>query len=809
MDALFQELRYGLRSLSRPPGFAAVAILVLALGIGANSTVFSVLDGVLLEPLPFPEPERLVQVYESRLDRGWARASFTEANFWDVRELSRSFGELGAFHWESLNLTGSEYPERLRAGRVSASFFETLGVAPMLGRSFRADEGEPGASAAVALLGHGLWTRRFGADPQIVGHPLTLDGTPHVVVGILPAGEPWLDQADVFVPLVRRLDARRNSFEYAVVGRLAPGVSIEAARADLARVCRILAERHPEINAGIGAVIAPSTEWVASPELHRSLWLLQAAVGFLLLVACVNLSSLLLARAAARARETAVRVALGASRGRLARQVLVESSLLSTLGAGAGLALAYGAVRLLRLLGPAGLPRLGTVGLDTRVVAFTLVTAVATSLVTGFVPVLRVPWQSLVAALRGGGRGVAGDRPTGRLLRVLVSVEVALSLVLLVAASLLARSFAEVMAAGRGFRTERRLLFEVNTPESYRETAGGNEDNRATLLMRAFLERVTQMPQVRSAAAVSGRPLLGDSTGLGIVAADDPGEAGEAVPWATWRLVTPGYFRTMGVPLLRGRVFTDADRIRNPWRVVVSRRVAELLWPNRDPVGRHAILWRGQDEEAAEVIGVVGDMRERGLAADPTLAVYIPYYGAARSPIHFVADADGSPAELVPTFRALLSELDPALPISNVQSLDAVVADSVAPRRFAMLLLGAFAAIALALSLAGVYGVLSYGMAQRRNEIGVRLALGASHGHVLRLVVTQGMTPVLAGMAVGAAGALGLSRLLAGLLFGVSPADPATYAVVVGALAAAAATACAIPARRSLRSDPLQALREE
>jgi putative ABC transport system permease protein len=353
-------------------------------------------------------------------------------------------------------------------------------------------------------------------------------------------------------------------------------------------------------------------------------------------------------------------------------------------------------------------------------------------------------------------------------------------------------------------------MFAVDTPETYRQTEEGADDNRSTQLLQALLGRLEQVPQVRAAAAVNMRPLVGGSTGLGIVAADDPGEPGEAVPWASWRFITPDYFRAMGVPLLRGRIFTDEDRIGgDPWRVVVSKRVADLLWAERDPIGRQIILWRGQQEEVGEVIGVVGDMRERGLANDPTLAVYFPYYGTAWSPVHFVVDADGTPGDLVPTFRALLSEIDPDLPISSVQSMEAIVADSVAPRRFSMLLLGAFAAVALALTLAGVYGVLSYGVARRGNEIGVRLALGASQGSVLGLVVRQGMRPVLAGMAAGLAGALAISRLLSGLLFEVSPADPSTYVAVAAVLALAAVAACTLPARRALRADPLQALREE
>jgi predicted permease len=803
MYEILQDARYALRMLAKQPGFTAVALITLALGIGANTAIFSVVYSVLLKPLPFGEPERLVQIWESRPDRGWRRASGTEANFWDFRELNRSFEDLGAVRATGLNLTGWGFPERLRAGQISAGFFRILRVQPVLGRTFLPEESEPGEDNRVVLLGNEIWRSHFGADSAIVGKLLTLDGENYRVVGILPAGEPWLNRAAVYVPLVHDPEAGRVSFELEMIGRLAPSVSIEAARADLEAVARQLEERYPEVNAGIGIDLAPSSDWVASDTIRRALWVLLGAVVFLLMIACVNLTNLLMAKAISRQKETALRSVLGAGQGRIARQMLTESLLLSFLGAGLGILLGNWVIHLVRVFDPGGIPRLTEVVLNKWVLGFTLTAALLTGIFSGLIPVLQSLHTNIVVALRTGDRNVAGDRRQKRSRSGLVAIEVALSLTLLVGSGLLIRSFYQLLQVDRGFQSENRLLASVSLPRSY-------DRQRTRTFLEQFLARVSSVPQIRGAAAVSSRPIVGGNTGLGIVAAEKPDPDG-GVPWASWRLITPGYFRAMGIPLLKGRTFTEQDEFTEgkPLRVVISKRLAELLWPGEEPIGRQAIFWRGQDDLPGEIVGVVGNMRERGLETDPTLAVYFPYYGLRAPPVNLVVQTTSLPEEIVPTLRSIISELDPNLPVSNVRNMDEIVNDSVSARRFNMLMMAVFAGVALLLALAGIYGVQSYTVARRTSEIGIRVALGASGGSVVRHIVGQGMRTALLGIGLGLLGALGISRLLSGLLFEIAPSDPTTYFGVTLILSVTAFGSCYLPALRALHVDPAVTLREE
>jgi len=801
MATLLQDIRYAARSLTKRPAFAAVAVLTLALGIGANTAIYSVIQAVLFDPLPFKEPGQLVRIWESRLDRGWTRASFTRANFWDIKARNRTFDGVGAFRGLNMTLGGFEYPEQVTAGRISAGFFRILGVSPVAGRTFADEESEPGGDSHVVLLGHRLWRARFGADPSIVGRAITLDAERYVVVGVLPPGTPWLDAAELFVPMVYRADLDRGSFELAVMGRLKPGVTMDAARADLELVCQQLASEFPNPDSGMGVDLLSFDDWVTSDSLRRALWLLMTAVGVLLVIACVNLANLFLAKATGRSREQALRAALGASRVRLVRQVLTESTLVGLGGAAVGVGLAVVLVRVLRMFDPGDIPRLAGVGIDPTVLGFTLIVAVATGLVTGIAPALETPYRNIVSSLREGERGQAGRRGAARLRRVLVGAEVALSLALVVGAGLLVRSFSAVLAVERGFQTDHRLVAAISVPAAY-------DRPRIAQLIDDLLARVKPAAGIVSVSAVSARPLVGGSTGMGIAAAGAP-DAGDAVPWASWRMIAGDYFETMGVPLVRGRTFTDQDQLGNPWRVVISRRVAELLWPGEDPIGRTMILWKGQSNQQAEVIGVVGDMRERGLAADPTLATYLPYRGGSWTPIQLVVHTAGEPTAIVPLLRSALAEVDPTLPLADVQTLDDVVTESLASSRFVTVLLGAFAGVAMLLALAGVYGVLAYSVSRRTGEIGVRLALGASHGSVMRLIVGQGMRPVVIGVGAGLVGAFVLSRLMESFLFGVTAGDPMTYAAAAGALTLAAVVACYVPARQALAVDPVTALRED
>jgi putative ABC transport system permease protein len=804
----WHDLRYGARALRKSGLFAAAALVTLTLGIGANTAMFSVLYGVLLKPLPFPEPERLVQIWGSVPAKGWTRASLAHANFWDLRDQNRTFAAVGAITWTTttVTLTGRGDPEQLDAALVSAGFFGALSPTPALGRTFIGGEDEAGGDTRVAVLSHRLWMRRFGGDASIRGQTLRLDGTPFTVIGVLPPGAPWLDAGDIFLPLVHRPDAGRSSFELLAVGRLRKGVSIDAARADVSALARRLAAQYPKTNQGLDFVIAPPTDWVANETQRRALWILLGAVGFLLLIACVNVVNLLLARATGRTREIALRAALGASRGRIVRQLLAESFLLGTLGATLGVLLAWWIVRALRTA-DVGIARLAEIEVNAPVLAFTIAVMLAISFITGLLSALQMPYGELVPALRESERGVAGTPRQRRLRSALVAAEVALSFALLVGAGLLLRSFDAVMRVDRGFETARRIMVEVGLPAREGESRAA-ASARTTQFISDFLSRAKALPGVSSAAAVTGRPLSPGSTGLGIGAQGRPDREGE-VPWATWRLITPDYFTVMGIPLLKGRAFTDHDRIGEPYKVVISERVARLLWPGEDPLGRQIVLWKGQSNSPGQVIGVVGDMRERGLADDPTLAVYFPYYGAGWSPIQFVFHTSAAPAAFVPMLRSALAGIDRNVPLSNVQTLDEIVSESMASRRFTLMLLVAFAGLAFVLALGGIHGVLAYSVSKRTAEIGVRVALGASAGGVLRLIVAQGMRPVAIGILAGAVGALALSRLMTSLLFEVTPTDPVTYLAVAPLLVLAAGVACVVPARRALAVDVVAALRAE
>ena len=804
MTTILADLRYGARAMVRNPAFSVIAVLTLALGIGANAAIFSVVRTVLLRPLPFPEPDRLVQVWESRLDRGWNQSSFTHANFWDVQDMNRSFSAIGAITFGSINLAARDNPELLSVAYVTTGFLRALGVMPVAGRVFADGEDRVGADQRIAVLSHRLWTTQFGGDRSIVGRDVTLGGQAYRVIGVLPPGTPWLDAGDLFMPLRRGPNDDRGSFELTVIGRLARGVTIDAARSDLNRVASQLAGQYPEAK-GMGVTIQPSDGWVASDSLRRALWVLMSAVGFLLLIACVNLANMLLARSTGRIRERAMRAALGATRGRVVQTAIAESALLGVLGAAIGLGLAFGVVRLLRAFDPGDIPRLADVSIDGPVLAITLGAALITSIITGLAPALRTPYHDIVAALREGERSVVGNRRAVGLRGALVSVEVALSLMLLVGAGLLVRSFGAILDVDRGFETENRVLFNVTFPNPQNDA----DAQRLSALRTQLQARLEALPQVKDAAAVSIGLLRGTGTGMGFAAQDKPSPANDAVPWAGWRLITPNYFRTLGVPILAGRDFNAEDIISKPWRVVISHRIAERLWPGENAVGRQLILWKGQQESVAEVIGVAGDMRDWDLADLPSYSVYMPFNGAGWNPSTFVVHTTAAATAIVPIVRSMLAELSPSSPISNVRTVDQVVGESVAARRFTMLLLAALAGVALLLALAGVYGVLSYSVSRRKTEIGMRMALGASRSSVLRLVVSQGMRPVIVGLIVGVLGALGLSRYMASLLFGVTRLDAPTYAGVAALLTVAAVLACYLPARDAMKVDVLTALREE
>ena len=797
------DIRATLRLMKAQPLLSVVIVAMLALGIGATTAIFSVVHGVLLKPLPFPEPDRIVEISGTLPSRGWDRVSLTEANFWDLHERNRTFEAMGALAGASFSLTGFATPERLSGARVTAGFFRSLGVTAVAGRIFEPGEDEPGRGDGLVLLSHRFWTRRFSGDKTVVGRSITLDNQPYQIVGVLPPGTPWLDWGDVFVPFLRRPNANRGSFEYIGVGRIKPGLTTDAALADLTAISKDLEKSYPNSNTGLGVVLSASRTWIATEQLRRTLWILLGAVGLLLLIACLNVTNLLLVRASARMRENAVRSALGASRGDLIRERLIESLIYSGLGTALGWAIASWMLAALQRMPQLNIPRLADATLNGSVLAFAAAAALAVGLLTGLIPAWRTPVGDVARALRHGARGTAGDRTQNRLRSAFVTLEVAIALVLLVGATLLVRSLVGVLSVDRGFQTDNRLFATISVPASY---GGDKLASTNTELIR----RIGSLTEIVSVAAVSGRPLSPGSTGLGIVAADKPDPPDGSVPWASWRIVTPEYFKAVGIPLLAGRGFTDQDVISKPWRAVISKRTADLLWPGENPIGRTAILWKGQSNTRGEIIGVVGNMRERGLDNEPTLAVYFPAGGAmSRTTLQLLLHTKGRPQDVIPAVRTVVAAVDPNLPVSGIRTFDEVVTASVATRRLTMLLLAAFAGLALVLALAGVYGVLAYSVTRRTSEIGVRLALGAEHRRVLRSCVAQGMRPVLIGAAVGLAVALAASRLMASMLFGIQPRDPATYVAVAAAVLTVAVLACYVPARRVLRVDPAVALRAE
>jgi len=804
LESLWTEVRQSVRALRHNPGMAAMCALMLALGIGASITIFSVFEAALLRPLPFRDSNQLVELVETRLDRGMDRVAFAEADFWDLHDRTKSFEHVAAYHGNEANLTDDQ-PEKVSAPQVTVEFFRTLGVAPILGRDFSADEG----SANVAVLGNKFWKAHYGGNANILGRVLRLSDKNYTVVGVLPAGEPWIDD-QVYLPFPYHPNADRGSWEYSVVGRLAKGVKPEAAKTELQRLAGLLAAANPKEDKGIGFEVLPSRRWIAPDSTSAALRFLLLAVGLLALIACVNVANLLLARGLARQREIAVRIALGAARARLVRSVMLESLLLSTLGALLGLGLAAVGVRILRLVEIQGVPRLDEVSLNPWVLLFTVGVTLVTSVLCGLAPALQTPVQGIVSALRESDRQTGASRRQGRLRSMLVTAEVALAFLLLVSAGLVMRSFQTLLNENRGFATTHRLMFSVSYPESYGENGRGKQ------FIDSFLERLSTIPDIISSGAVGVRPVTGPNYGMGIEAAAHPLTAGSP-PWAGWRIITPGYLRTVGLPVVRGRNFNETDKPVWTERgqpppshrtVMLSNALAKLLFPNEDPIGRHALLWKGQGGPEAEVVGVVGDSLERGLDQGPALTVYLPY-GRVGLPSEFVLETRGNPLAVVPSVRAAIKRLDPNLPLADIRTFDDVVSRSVSSQRMNSVVLVTFSGFALLLASLGIYGVLSYSVSRRTSEIGLRMALGASESSILRITVGQGLLPAILGITIGGAIAALLSSYLKSLLFGIQPFDLSTYAAVSALLLVTAAIACFIPGRRAMKTDPAIALRLE
>jgi putative ABC transport system permease protein len=809
MDYFLQDARYALRVLRKSPGFALAAVLALALGIGANSAVFSVVNGVLLRPMPFAEPERLVRIFGNFHGIGLERISVSVLEYQDYRELPRTLASVAAFTNTNVTLTGQEVPERLRAIPATASFLSTLGVSPVMGRNFSEEEETQGRDRSI-ILTHRLWRGRFGASPDILGTTLTLDGQPFTVVGVLPAGFEYPQGTDLYVPFAPTADqlnpAGRGSRFLNVVARLKPGVTVEAAQRDMDRVSAEFAQVNPNNYGGSGgwAISMVSMEEQTVGGVRSTLWVLLGAVGFVLLIACTNVANLLLARAAARSREISIRAALGADRMRLVTQFLTESLVLSLVGGALGLLLAMWGVDALLVLVGDGLPRAAEVRLDGRVVLFTAGISVLTGLLFGLVPALQASRADLHGAMREGTRG-SGGRGSGRMRSVLVVSQVALALVLLVGAGLFMRSFIALQGVDAGFDPQGVLTARLSLP---RERYG--EASKRAAVMQEFLARAKALPGVEAVGLANLLPLTGRSDWSFDVEGKMLGPSDPPRPAVEYRAVSADFHKALRIPLLKGRMLSDSDGFDTPHAVVMNETAARVTFGEEEPLGQRVRL-HSLDPKApwATVVGIVKDVREWGLDQPARPVAY--YSVTQRNPMgaYLVVRTRQSPASLLASLQAELRAVDGDLPLYDVAPMEAVVDSSVSQRRFSMLLLGLFAGVAVVLASLGIYGVIAYTVTQRTRELGIRMALGAKQADVLGLMVGQGMRMTLLGVGLGLVLALGLGRLLSALLYGVKAHDPLTLSGVAVLLAGVALVASWLPARRATKVDPALTLRSE
>jgi putative ABC transport system permease protein len=810
LSGLGQDLRYGFRTLRKNPGFTAVAMLALALGIGANTAIFSVVNGVLLRPLSYPDPGRLVRIYETTAE--FSRSSVSYPNYLDWRRASGSFTEMGIFRSDDFNFTGAGEPEQLSGEYVSASFFTVLGASPFLGRTF-APEDDRQRAACVVVLSHGFWERQFGADPNILGKSLTLSAANCAVVGVLPRDFRFSENAQVYVPIEQwtsvMLHSRESRPGLGVIARLKAGVTTEAAQAEMDSISNGIARQYPTTDAGHGAKAVPMKEDMVR-NIRPTLLLLVGAVGFVLIIACANVANLLLARSTARKREFAIRAALGAERGRVARQLLTESVLLSVGAAAIGLLLARWGTSAVLAAAPANLPRAETIGIDPWVLLFTLGVSVATGVLFGLAPALHGANANPQDSLKEGTRGSGGGRHRAE--GIFVAVEIGLAVILLAGAGLMMQSVWRLWQVDPGFNTHNLLTAQVALSPKVMASPPG-----IRLSYRQLLERVEAIPGVDS-AAITGMVPLGDNdneipfwTGAG------PQPPQDRVTSAMFYIVTTDYRRVMQIPLLKGRFFSRRDTTASTPVVLIDEVMASHVFPGQDPIGRQiSMIVIG----TVEIVGVVGHVKHWGLDSDDTSKIRDQiYFSFEQVPDRFMTDGAAGltlmvrtrpePLSLVAAVRGQVAGPGRDQPVYGVRTMEQIISSSLAERRFTMLVLAIFAASALLLAAVGIYGVMSYAVTRRTHELGIRATLGASRGEIVRLVLRQGMRLAAIGMGGGLAAALVVTRFLAGLLYGVRPADPVTLAAVTVLLGGIALLACYIPARRATAVDPVVALRCE
>ena len=795
-----QDLAFALRTLRKAPGFTLAAVLAIALGIGANTAIFTVVKQVLLQPLPYPEPDRIVSVNE------WSRgqpSAVSPPNGRDWRDGNRTLQALAFYNAEVLTLSGGDQPSRVSAGLVDARMTDVMRVAPILGRPFSDEDMRPSART-VAILGYDLWQRAFGGDPGIVSRQIMLEAKPFEVVGVMPRGYEFPDGSELWIPL--RLsephlsDRQRGAHWLGAVGRLRPGVTAAQASADLDRIEQDLARRFPAQIGSYSVAAVPLLSSMVS-GVQRPLMVLFGAVAFVLLIACVNVSNLLLARATTRTGEIAVRSALGAGRGRLVRQLLAESVVLSLVGGVAGLLLASWGVKALMAVAPDDLPRADGVRIDSAVLVFSMAVSVIAGLVFGIVPAIISSRPDLTVFLRDAGRDGRGGGARGRLRAALVAAQVALALVLLAGAGLAIRSFQRLTHVDPGFRAAGVLTFDISLPEAAYAT-----DESQAQFFRDYTARVRQLPGVAAAGAIVIAPLTRDGFGGSFTIYGRPEDANEGN--AQVRSATPGYMEALSIPLKAGRLFTDADNESAPRVAIISETAARRFWPGENPIGRQLRLHVNEpSRRPREIVGVVGDVRTRGMELAPVPVVYTPHAQYGPESMTMIVRASGDPAALLPELKGALTAMAPGVAIGRARTMADRVAANVSQPRFRTLLLTIFAGVSLLLAAVGLYGVVAFSVSQRRAELGLRIALGADPRRVLRLVLREGMTPVAIGILIGLGGAALLARVMRTLLFEVDPFDPVTFLAVASALACVGLIACYVPARRATRVDPALTLR--
>ena len=809
MDAIFTDVRYGLRSLLKRPAFTAIALLTLALGIGVNTAIFSAVDSVLLRSMPFKDTESLVAVWEHSPQLGIARNEMAPANFFDLRNQNQVFEGLGAFGEMSMNLTGAGEPERLEGQLVTANVFALLGVQPALGRTFAPQEDQVGQDH-VAVLSHALWQRRFNRDPNVINRALTLNGESYTIVGVMPRDFFFpLRESELWIPWSmppEQASGRGDHYLHAIA-RLKPGVTNERANAEVESIGARLATDYPRTNEGLGFVVNSfQRDYVG--DLRRPILILFAAVGLVLLIACANVANLLLAQATARRREIAIRMALGARRWTIARQLLLESLLLAIGGGLLGVFGAVWGVEALSKLLPASLSKLQAVSVDARVLVFTVAVVVLTAIVFGVVPALHAVRANPGEALSDTARDAGGGNSGRYVRRMLVVSEVALAVVLLVGAGLLIRSFQRLNQVDIGFNPNNVLTMRAVLPMP---KYGKPESRRA--FYDEVLRRVDEIPGVESAGVITFLPLSFSGMKFSFSVEGQTNPSDMNLPFALYRVVSPDYFRALEIPLQRGRFFDSRDSKESQPVMVVNRKLAEQFWPGEDPTGKRLKIGPPDSQNPwAVVIGVVGDVRQTELYGKQMPELYVPYAQEWRmwmAPKDLVVRTSGDPGAVAAAVREAVWAVDKDQPVSNVRTMDQVFAAAISRERFQMLLLSLFASLALVLACIGLYGVISYMVAQRTHEIGVRMALGAQEGDVLRLVIRQGMLLAVVGLIVGIGIGTAVTRFLSDMLFGVSARDPLTFVGVPMLLLFVAFLACYIPARRATRIDPLTALRCE